>query len=397
MSTVTKRFRIPSSTALILFLLVSMGAGIMFAQVNDKNSATVTRWQHLKYAIFFTSGDVERLLANSTQFQKTMDYFGPVKPERVYLDGAGRNGKVNVPLLQKIAGRFHALGIEADGAMVPTSPRFGPSTYNNPEDLASLKERMQGLAKVFDKIILDDWLFTNAADPKSVADRGKMSWSEYRTKLLLQQSKKYIIDPAKEVNPKVEIIIKYPNWYEGFGENGYDVYHETHQFDKMAVGIETRDPENQHQHIPIYSGYIFQEWYSSVDPSKWVGAWLDNYDMSGEYNDYNAQVWQAVFAKSPEIILWCAGQLWPTNPSSDVYPHFTAMLSEFDRVAGMLNGAARGVPIYLPYRTQRVNTIFSDILAWQEFRSNRLPNFRKKVRARYSVRIHSRIRSLPMR
>jgi hypothetical protein len=353
MSTVTKRFRIPSNTALILFLLVSMGAGIMFAQVNDKNSATVAKWQHVKYAIFFTSMDVERLLADSSQFQKTMDYFGPVKPERVYLDGADRNGKVNVPLLQKIAARVRALGIEADGAIVPAS-----RTYNNPEDLASLKERMQGLAKVFDKIIIDDWLFTNAIDPKSVADRGKMSWAEYRTKLLLKQSKKYIIDPAKEVNPKVEIIIKYPNWYEGFAENGYDVYHETHQFDKMAVGIETRDPETQHQHIPIYSGYIFQKWYSSVNPSKWVGAWLDNYDMPGEYDDYNAQVWQAVFAKSPEIILWCAGQLWPTNPSSDVYPHFTAMLPEFDRVAGLLNGESRGVPIYLPYGSTGEYNIF---------------------------------------
>ncbi len=225
--------------------------------------------------------------------------------------------------------------------------------------MAALEKRMSALAGIFDDIIIDDWLFTLATDPKSYEERGNQTWAEYRTKLLLEQSKKYIIAPAKQVNPEVRIIIKYPNWYEGFGDNGYDVYNETHLFDNMAVGIETRNRMNHDQHIPIYSGYIFQKWYSSVDSSKWVGSWLDNYDMKGDYNDYNAQVWQAVLAQTPEIILWCAGQLHPaTGPSSDVYPYFRDKLQEFDRVAGMLNGPSRGVPIYLPYGSTGEYNIF---------------------------------------
>ena len=343
-----------SSTGIRFAVLLQV---LILGSTSVLNAQSASGWQHLKYAIFFTSRDVDSLLADPDQFKKTMDYFGPIKPDRVYLDGVGRGNKVDVALLEKIADRFRAMGIEADGAMVPTS-EYGPSTYNNQKDLDALATRMRGLAKVFDKIILDDWLFTNATDPKSVADRGDMSWAEYRTKLLLEQSKKYIIDPAKEVNPKVQVIIKYPNWYESFGENGYDVYNETNQFDKMATGIETRVPETQHQHIPVYSGYVLQKWESGVDPSKWVGSWLDNYGMEGAYDDYNAQVWQAVFARTPEIILWCAGQLWPTNPSSDVYPHFTSMLPEFDRVAGLINGPSRGVPIYLPYGSVGEYNIF---------------------------------------
>ncbi len=336
----------PRLCLVTLLMAMVLCVGSLSAQTSAERSHG---WKHVKYAIFFTSYDVQHLLADPAQFKKTMDYFGPVKPDRVYIDGVGRDGKVDVPLLKEIAARFRAMGITPDGAMVPTSLRGGPSVYNNAEDLAQLKERMQGLAQVFDKIILDDWLFTNGTDPKSVADRGNMTWGEYRTKLLLEQSKKYIIDPAKEVNPKVQVIIKFPNWYEGFAENGYDVYDEVHQFDKMAVGIETRVPETQHQHIPIYTGYVLQKWEPSVDPSKWVGSWLDNYGMEGESNDYNAQVWQAVLARTPEIILWCAGQLWPTNPSSNVYPDLVAQLPEFDRVAGMLKGDSRGVPIYLPF------------------------------------------------
>ncbi len=343
-----------TSLAFMILLNINPSSG----QIKIEGSSMKTGWAHLKYAIFFTDYDVEHLLSDSTQFRKTMEYFAPIKPEKVYLTGDIKGDAANVTLLKKIAARFRAMGIEADGAMVPVSPRGGPSTYNNPDDLASLKKRMQALAQVFNKIILDDWLFTNATDPQSIADRGNQSWSEYRTKLLLEKSKEYIIDPAKQVNPNVKVIIKYPNWYESHRLNGYDVYNETNQFDEMAVGIETRDMKTQDQHIPIYSGYIFQKWYPSVDPSKWIGSWLDNYDMKGEYNDYNAQVYQAVLAQSPEIILWCAGQLYPTNPSSDVYPYFVEKLPEFDKVAGMLKGSARGVPIYLPYGSVGEYNIF---------------------------------------
>jgi hypothetical protein len=314
-------------------------------------------WQNLKYSIYFTSGDVETLLGSEMKFRKTMDYFAPVKPVHVYLEGTGR-GEINIPLLKKVAERFRSIGIRVSGAMVPIGEN-GPSTYNNQKDMAALEKRMRSLAQVFDDIILDDWLFTTAVDAKSVEERGNQSWADYRTALLLAQSKKYIIDPAKEVNPHVQITIKYPNWYEGHRDHGYDVYHETRLYDHMAVGIETRNRMVHDQHIPIYSGYVFQKWWPNVEPKKWVGSWLDNYDMKGDSNDYVAQVWQAVLAQTPEIILWCGNQLYPTNPSSDVYPHFISLLPEFDRVAGLIKGGSRGVPMYLPYGSTGEYNIFA--------------------------------------
>jgi hypothetical protein len=70
--------------------------------------------------------------------------------------------------------------------------------------------------------------------------------------------------------------------------------------------------------------------------------------MQGDDNDYVAQVWQAVLARAPEIIFWCAGQLHPPTPAADVYPHLRELMPAFDRVAGMLDGRARGIPIHLP-------------------------------------------------
>ena len=351
-----KRYNSASNAICVQLIIGSLLFTVGFQNRSIAQEAKSGGWKNLKYAIYFTSMDVDSLLSDPNLFQKTMDYFAPIKPVHIYLEGTGR-GEINVPLLKKITDKFRAMGIRVSGAMVPVG-EHGPSTYNNLKDMAALEKRMRSLAQVFDDIILDDWLFTIAVDTKSVEDRGNKSWADYRTKLILTQSKKYIIGPAKEVNPNIQITIKYPNWYEGHRDNGYDVYHETRLFDHMAVGIETRNRMVHDQHIPIYSGYVFQKWWSSVELHKWIGSWLDNYEMQGNYNDYIAQVWQAVLAKTPEIILWCGGQLYPTNPSSDVYPYFVKMLPEFDRVAGMLKGESRGVPIHLPYGSAGEYNIF---------------------------------------
>ncbi len=337
-------------------LLIGTAGGSLATEAGTGAVEGGAGWPHVKYAIYFTSTDVDSLLADPSRFDATMKYFAPVRAGHVYLEGSGR-GEINMPLLKELARKFRAMGIAVTGAMVPVGTR-GPSVYNDPKDMAALEKRMRSLAQVFDEIILDDWLFTTATDPKSVEERGSQSWADYRTKLILEQSKKYILAPARAVNPKVKVIIKFPNWYEGHRDNGYDVYYEDQLFDKMAVGIETRDRMIHDQHIPIYSGYIFQRWWPAVDRSKWVGSWLDNYDMKGHWDDYNAQVWQAILARSPEIILWCAGQLYHTNPSSDVYPHFVQMLPEFDKVAGLLQGEPRGVPIHLPYGSTGEYNIF---------------------------------------
>jgi len=321
-----------------------------------KGPMTKTGWSHLRYAIYFTYPDIEKLLANPDVMQETMAYLEPIRAEKAYLE-CSSHGDVDVALMKRVSDAFRSLGMKVSGAVVPVMPG-GPMCYNNPEHMALLEKRARAAAQVFDEFILDDWLFTTCTCDKCVAERGKSSWADYRTKLLLEKSRKYIMDPARQVRPGVRIIIKYPNWYEGHRENGYDVLRETQQFDAMAVGIETRTRATHDQHIPIYSGYVFQKWWPGVDPGKWVGSWLDNYSMKGQGNDYVAQVWQAVMAQTPEIILWSGGHLHHTGPFSDVYPHFCEMLPEFDHVAGMLSGTARGVPIYLPYGSAGEYNIF---------------------------------------
>ena len=339
------------------FSLVLLGAALTLAPgfLRAETPNDTARWTHIKTALFFTSDDVEALLTKPDDRTAALAYFGPLRLSKVYLEDA-RGDPADVAKLREIATDLKASGLEVSGAVVPANR--GPLSYNEPKDMELLESRVRVLAQVFDEIIVDDWLFTTSTSAKSVAERGSESWADYRSKLVAEQSKIHLIDAAKQVNPRVQVIIKYPNWYEGHRQHGYDVARQTPQFDGVSVGIETRQRATHDQHIPIYSGYVFQQWIGGNAGPKWRSAWLDNYDMQDDGNDYVAQVWQAVLARAPEIIFWCAGQLHPPMPASDVYPHLVELMPEFDRLAGMLNGPARGIAMHLPLGSTGEYNIF---------------------------------------
>ena len=338
------------------FVLICSALALAPTFLRAEAATPSARWQHIKTALFFTSDDVEALLAKPADRVATLAYFAPLRLTKVYLEDA-RGDPAAVAILRDIASDLKAHGLEVSGAVVPAG-EHGPLCYNDPKDMTMLEGRVRVLAQVFDEIIVDDWLFTTCTCSKCLAARGTDSWADYRSRLVAEQSKLHMLDAAKQVNPRVRVIIKYPNWYEGHRQHGYDVARQTPQFDGVSVGIETRQRATHDQHIPIYSGYVFQKWIGSDAGAKWRSAWLDNYDMKGDGNDYVAQVWQAVLARTPEIIFWCAGQLHPPIPASDVYPHLVESMPEFDRLAGMLNGPARGIAIHLPLGSTGEYNIF---------------------------------------
>ncbi len=333
-------------------LLMLIGTG---AYSGAASAPSDSAWANLRYAVYFTAFDVQKLLVPADSRAETLRYFAPVHPQRFYLERALQDTS-DVAGMKKVADALRAEGIEATGALVPAIGR--PLCYNKPGEMAMLERGARALAQVFDEFIIDDWLFTTCTCEACTKDRGKATWADYRQKLVADMARQHIIDPARQVRPGIKIIVKYPNWYEGHPWNGYDVVRQTHQFDAISVGIETRIRAYHDQHIPIYSGYVFQKWFAGIEPGKWSSAWLDNYEMKGYDNDYVAQVWQAVLARAPEIILWAAGQLHPPNPSSDVYAHFKELLPEFDRLSGMIKGPARGVSMHLPYGSTGEYNIF---------------------------------------
>ena len=325
----------PMLLAVLFMLSASRAAG-----------QTQTKWNTLNYSIYFCSQEIEDLLVPDDKRRETLEYFAPVRPQKFYLECSSRTD-IDLPQTRKLVEALRAEGIASSGALIPAGPN-GPLCYNNPNDMALLEERVRKLAEVFDEFIVDDWLFTTCTCPVCVEGKGRRSWPEYRQKLVAEKSKRHILEAARRINPRIRMIVKYPNWAEGYAWNGYDIALQTRQFDAICTGIETRVRAEHDQHIPIYSGFVFEKWISAIDPRKWIGSWFDNYGMQGQADDFIAQMWQAVLAQAPEVILWSGGHLFKTGPFSDVYPYFRERLPEFDKFAGLLRGKSKGVPIYMP-------------------------------------------------
>ena len=116
-------------------------------------------------------------------------------------------------------------------------------------------------------------------------------------------SRDLVVGPARAVNPKVKVIIKFPNWYEHFQANGYDLDQEPKIFDGIYTGTETRDPVITDQHLQQYESYQIVRYFDNIAPGRNGGGWVDTYDT--RYLDrYAEQLWDTMLAKAPQIMLF---------------------------------------------------------------------------------------------
>jgi len=129
---------------------------------------------HLKTALFCTSDDVDHLLTKPGDRQAALAYFAPLRLSKFYLENASGDAPWSATL-REIAADLKSRGFEVSGAVVPAG-EHGPLCYNDPKDMAMLEGRVQVLAKVFDEIIVDDWLFTTCTCAKCLEGRGSDSW-----------------------------------------------------------------------------------------------------------------------------------------------------------------------------------------------------------------------------
>jgi hypothetical protein len=142
---------------------------------------------------------------------------------------------------------------------------FQSYCYSTPADCEKVKAMTEFTARHFDEIILDDFFFSNCKCDRCIAAKGDKSWTRFRTEQLDDVSRDLIIGPAKAINPKVRVIIKYPNWYESFQGLGYDLAVEPKLYDAIYTGTETRDA-NSGQHLQSYQSYLQAQYFNNIKP-----------------------------------------------------------------------------------------------------------------------------------
>lgn len=245
-------------------------------------------------------------------------------------------------------------GIEVSGGITTVTPPlceddkklqrlFGTFCYCNKGMRDRLKEISEYTASLFDEFIIDDFFFTQCMCEDCLKEKGDRSWAEFRLAKMLEVSENLILGPAKKVNPKCKVIIKYPNWRESYHETGYNPMEQRHIFDGIYTGTEARHSAQQDQHLQRYLSYSLPRYMEHVAPGRNGGGWFDPFDCD-RIDTYLEQAYLTAFSRSKELMMFC----WPmiynnrrATPLGFQYQKIDALLSQV--------GNPTGLKVYIPF------------------------------------------------
>ncbi|MEJ2109448.1 MAG: hypothetical protein P8Z37_05950 [Acidobacteriota bacterium] len=220
--------------------IVMFGVCLAAVWMGAEIFGTETGYENLSIAVYFRYQETQSNGSDTTQLaSQWADIEKQVHVDKVYLETTRNRELVSEEAVTNLKKFFDDRGIKTSGALgltVNEMNGFQTFCYTDPDDRETVKSMVQFTARHFNEIILDDFFFNNSKTDSDIAAKGDRSWTEFRTELMAEVSKNLILDPAKEVNPKVRIIIKYPNWYESFQALGYDLAVQPKMFDAIYTG-----------------------------------------------------------------------------------------------------------------------------------------------------------------
>ena len=251
--------------------------------------------------------------------------------------------------------------------------QFQSFCYTDPQDRAFIKSAAEFAARHFDEVIQDDFFFITTKTDSDIAAKGDKSWSQFRMELTDNAAEYLLVKPAKAVNPKVKMVVKYPNWYEHFQGAGFDLEHGPKIFDGIYTGTESRDPVMTDQHLQQYESYEIIRYFENIAPGRNGGGWVDTSSIRC-LDRYAEQIWDTLFAKAREFTVfeWSAmtrpfetgdRAAWANLPTSFIFSEMTNGLSaptwarvagysleQADQVVGQL-GSPIGIASYKPFHS----------------------------------------------
>ncbi|MGD0383712.1 MAG: hypothetical protein ABSA77_09335 [Thermoguttaceae bacterium] len=317
-------------------------------------------YKNFKVAVYVRAQEVQQMKNPDWLAARWNVLEKQVHVDKVYLETFRDRLVPDEEAIAKAKQFFNAKGIKTAGGIATVRNErnhLQSFCYTTPEDRQKLKKLIQLTARHFDEIILDDFFFTSCKCESCIKAKGERTWTQFRLALMEEVSRDLVIQPAKEINPKVKLIIKYPNWYDHYQGLGYNLEAEPKLFDEIYTGTETRDPVFTQQHLQQYQSYLIMRYLNNVKPGGKGGGWVDPYNR--QYLDrYAEQLWLTLFAKTPEITLFSFGQLIEPVRQDDGSSGPDTMVGRtagfvFDQADGFLGklGKPLGLMSYKPYNS----------------------------------------------
>ena len=311
--------------------------------------------QAIDWSTLFTAQDVRDHLATEKGRGEALAFCRKMGISKVYLEAFRDGYQADAQTLETARDFFRQGGLRVSGCVATT--RIGkPSTgwdvavcYTNRKNQERLESIFRFAAGIFDEIMIDDFFFTDCQCSECAAAKGPMSWPQYREKLMLQMARDRVLGPARQVNPKVKVILKYPQWYDRFQDRGYTVDRETELFDRIWVGTELRDPSSDEWgHKQQYEGYFIYRWLTDVAGDKTGGGWFDPFGTDAA--TYLDQAMVTVLAGAPEVFLFNYGSLISAQYKEQTEA-LAARRKQFEALSKLV-GKWGGIPAYKPVSSE---------------------------------------------
>lgn len=283
-------------------------------------ASPLAAYDNFKVAVYCRAYEVREMADPAWLEARWRELSAQVHVDKIYLETHRDLIIVDGKTLDAAKAFFAARGVQTAGGITYTideSNRFETFSYANPEHRKKVQEIAEHTARHFDEVILDDFFFTSAKSEHDIVAKGTRGWTEFRLDLMARAAQELVVGPAKKVNPKVKVVIKYPNWYEHFQALGFNLEKEPAIFDGIYTGTETRDAVLSAQHLQPYHGYSIMRYFSAIAPGRNGGGWVDPFGARS-YDRYAEQLWVTLFAKAaPEITLFDILNLHtPISPAS---------------------------------------------------------------------------------
>ncbi len=222
---------------------------------------------------------------------------------------------------------------------------LGWFNWQNEKTQRDLERIIRASAPLFDTFIVDDFLCTGDVSAESERAKGDRSWGQYRRELLTELAQSIFLGPAKQANPDITMIVKFPQWHDRFFLFGYDSATLPRLFDRVWVGTETRGRNTQRfGFVQPYEGFINYRWLADIAGDKIGGAWFDHGDCAE--HDFLDQAYTSVLAGAPELVFFNLGDVVSGHPDHAKITNQFAQLA--DLAACVRKHPVVGVPAYRP-------------------------------------------------
>jgi hypothetical protein len=266
--------------------LIKCAAAVVFLSVAASGVQAQALWDlakqnkdTLRISTLLTAQDVRDRLFSDQGIDQAIDWCKKTGVTHAFIESFRDGYTADKQALAHAKARFAEAGFETSGCITPT--KVGKDStgwksigcYTDEPTQKRIQEIFEYAASIFDEIMIDDFWFTDCECSECRKARGDKSWVEYHCDLMTKVSRDRILVPARAVNKQVKVIIKYPQWYEDFHNRGYDVVRETAEFDRIWVGTETRDPDNERWGKKAqYEAYYIMRWLGEIGGAKCGGG-----------------------------------------------------------------------------------------------------------------------------